>query len=210
LIAAPLVGLLSALLTPQFTGELEQELVAISQYTERWLVSGFLNLITFFLFMIAVLGIVSLLRHRSVILGHVGSGLVMLGAFFHGAIIGFSLVEVPLVESAGTLDSWTAFANQMYENSAFIMILLPFLSFFIGWILLAVALWRARVVPLWIAATIVGAVLSEFFGPEQLSPELMFALFLIAGCYIGRKVLRLSSQELEHGTTEASFPLRAA
>ncbi len=66
LIAAPLVGLLSALLTPQYTGDLGEELSAISAHTGRWLVSDFLNLLTFFLMIPAVLGILHLLRHRSV------------------------------------------------------------------------------------------------------------------------------------------------
>lgn len=101
LIAAPLAGLASALITPRFTGGMGEELAAISEYTGRWLVGEFLNLITFFLFMLAALGILHLLRHRAVVLGHLGGGLVLLGSFFHGVIIGFALVEVPLVESGG-------------------------------------------------------------------------------------------------------------
>lgn len=201
LIAAPLAGLMSALITPRFTGGMGEELAAISEHTRRWLVGEFLNLVSFFLFMLAVLGIVHLLRHRSVVLGHVGGGLFLLGSFFHGAIIGFALVEVPLVESGGTRDRMIEFANGMYEGAAFTMILFPFLSFSVGWILLAVALWRAQVVPLWVVATLVAAALSEFFGPEAVSPELMFALFLIGLGYLGLRILRLSDKEWERRST---------
>lgn len=203
LIAAPLVGLVSALMIPQFTGGMGAELAAISEHPGRWLISGFLNLISFFLFMLAVLGIAHLLRHRSVVLGHVGGGLVLLGAFFHGAIIGYALVEVPLVESGGARDQMVEFANGMYESTAFMMILFPFLSFFLGWILLAIALWRAQVAPLRVAATLGVAPLSEFFGPEMVSPELMFALFLIGLGYVGLKVLRISGKEWERGEAPA-------
>ncbi len=203
LIAAPLVGLMSALITPRFTGGMGEELAAISEHTGRWLVGEALNLITFFLFMLAALGTLHLLRHRSVVLGHMGGGLALLGAFFHGAIIGFALVEVPLVASGGSRDQMIEFANQMYESAAFMIILFPFLSFFVGWILLAIALWRARVAPLWVAAVIVAATLSEFVGPEASSPELMFALFLISLGYVGLKVLRLSDKEWERGATPA-------
>jgi len=127
LIAAPLVSLVSALITPQFTGDIADQRAAIAEHTGRWLVSEFLNLITFF--MLAVLGIAHLLRHRAVVLGHVGGGLVLLGAFFHGAIIGFALVEVPLVEGGIMGDRMTEFADGMYESAAFTMILFPFLSF---------------------------------------------------------------------------------
>lgn len=195
LIAAPLAGLASALIMPRFTGGMGEELVAISEHTGRWLAGEALNLISFFLFMLAGLGIVHLLRHRSVILGHAGGGLVMFGSFFHGAIIGFALVEVPLVESGGARSRMIEFANGMYESTAFAMILFPFLSFFVGWVFLAIALWRARAVPLWVAATLGVAPLSEFFGPEAVSPELMLTLFLISLGYVGLKVLRLSSKE---------------
>ena len=208
LIAAPLAGLASALITPRFTGGMGEELTAISEHTGRWLVGEFLNLITFFLFILAVLGILHLLRHRSVVLGHVGGGLALLGAFFHGVIIGFALVEVPLVESGGARGRMIEFANGMYESTAFMMILFPFLAFFAGWILLAVALWRARVAPLWVAAALGVAPLSEFFGPEAVSPELMFALFLVGLGYVGLKVLRLPDKEWERGTTPAAEPSR--
>lgn len=208
LIAAPIAGLASALITPRFAGGMGEELAAISEHTGRWLVGEALNLITFFLFILAVLGILHLLRHRSVVLGHVGGGLVLLGAFFHGAIIGFALVEVPLVESGGDRDQMITFANQMYENTAFTMILLPFLSFFLGWVLLAIALWRARITPLWVVATFAVAPLSEFFGPEAVSPELMFALFLVAFGYVGLKVLRLSDKGWERGGASEVEPSR--
>ncbi len=207
LIAAPLIGLMSALITPRYTGGMGGELAAISEHTGHWLVGEALNLITFFLFMLAALGTFHLLRHRSVVLGHVGGGLVLLGAYFHGAIIGFALVEVPLVES-GARDWMVEFASGMYESIAFTMILFPFLSFFVGWILLAIALWRARVAPLWVAATLGVAPLSEFFGPEALSPELMFALFLIGLGYLGLRILRLSDKEWERGEALEAGPSR--
>jgi hypothetical protein len=208
MIVAPLVGLMSALITPRFTGGMGEELAAISEHTGRWLVGEALNLITFFLFMLAALGTLHLLRHRSVVLGHMGGGLALLGAFFHGAIIGFALVEVPLVESGGARDRMVEFANGIYESTAFTMILFPFLSFFVGWLLLAIALWRARVAPIWVSATLGVAPLSEFFGPEAVSPELMFALFLIGLGYLGLRVLRLSAKDWERGEAPEAGPSR--
>ncbi len=208
LIAAPLVGLVSAVITPQFTGDIGDELASISEHTGRWLIGQLLNLISFFLFMLAALGIVHLVRDRLVVLGHVGGGLVLVGAFFHGAIIGFALVEVPLVESGGARDQMIEFANQMYDHIAFTMILLPFLSFFLGWILLAVALRRARAAPLWVVAMIVVAALSEFFGSEAMSPELMFALFLIGLGYVGLKTLRISGKDWERDRAPEAGPSR--
>lgn len=195
LIAAPLVGLVGALFIPQYTGSLGAELTAISEHTGRWLVGNFLILLSFFLLIPAMLGILQLLRHRSVALGHIGVALVLLGLFFHGAIIGFALVEAPLVESGLSRTEMVAFAERMYEGPAFIMILAPFIGFYLGLIILAVALWRAKVVPIWIAGLIVVGLLSEFAGTDALSPELMFALLLVSLGWLGLKVLRMSDAE---------------
>ncbi len=197
LIAAPLVGLIGALITPQFTGDIGEELATISDQPVLWLIGTFLTLLSFLLLTPAVLGLVHLLSKHSVTLGHIGGGLVLLGAFFHAAIIGFALVEVPLVESGIERTQMVAFANQMYEGAAFLMILFPFLAFYLGSIILAVAVWRARVAPLWVAAVIVAATPSEFFGPEALSPELMLALLLVGFGWIGLKVLRMSDAQWE-------------
>ena len=208
LIAAPLVGLVGALLTPQYTGDLGAELSAISAQTERWLVSDFLNLLSFFLMIPAVLGILHLLRHRAVALGHIGAALTLLGLFFHGAIIGFALVSVPLVESGLERTEMVAFAERMYEGPAFIMILAPFIGFYLGLIFLAVALWRAKVVPIWSAGLIVVGLLSEFFGSDALSPELMFALLLVSLGWLGLKVLRMPDAQWAGASTVTPGPDR--
>jgi len=206
LIAAPLVGLIGALLTPRFAGGFGDELATISEQPERWLISTFLTLLSFFLLIPAVLGIVHLLRDRAVALGHLGAGLVLLGLYFHAAVIGYSLVEVPLTASGIGRARTIEFTEQMYDSTAFTMILLPFLSFYLGSVILAVALWRARVTPLWIAFVIVLALLTEFFGPEALSPALMFLLLLVGFGWIGLKVLRMADAEWGQGKDGSGEP----
>lgn len=201
LIAAPIIGLVASLLTPQFTGDLAAERAAIAAHPTQWMVSTFLELIGLFLLIPGVVTLTQLLRNRAVILGHIGAGLVVIAVYFHAAVVGFALVEVPMVAHGGA--ELMAFADTMYDHPAFIMILLPFLGFFLGWTLLAVALWRARVAPLWVAAVTIAGAASELFGPESLSPELMFVLFAVAFGYLGLKLLRMPGTPSER-TTEAS------
>jgi hypothetical protein len=179
LIAAPLVGLIGALLTPRVTAGLGDELAVISEHAERWLISSFLTLLSFFLLTPAVLGMAHLLRDRGVAPGRVGAGLFLLGLCFHAAVIGCSLVEVPLTTSGIERARRIAFTERMYDDAAFTMVLLPFLGFYLGSIILAVGLWRARGVPLWVVVAIILALLAEFFGPEALSPGPMFLLLLV-------------------------------
>lgn len=201
LIAAPIISLVSALLTPQFTGELAAERAAIAAHPTQWMISTFLQLIGLFLLIPGVVALTQLLRNRAVILGHIGSGLVVIAIYFHAAVVGFALVEVPMVADGGA--ELMAFADTMYDHPAFTMIVLPFLGFFLGWTLLAVALWRAQVAPLWVAAVTIAGAASELFGPEALSPELMLVLFTVAFGYLGLKLLRMPGTPSER-TTEAS------
>lgn len=200
LILAPLVALAGALLSPQFTGGMEGELAFIAENPDRWLSSRFLNLISFLLFIPAVLGLTHLLRHRAVILGHLGAGLAVVGLYFHGVVIGYSLVEIPLVESGW--EDLLAFSEQMYEHLAFTVILMPFLTFFLGLLLMSIAIWRARVAPLWIPAAIVVGLVSNFVAPREVSPELMLILLLLGFGWLGVKILRMSSTEWEQGQSE--------
>ncbi len=204
LIAAPLIGLVGALLTPQNSGGLGDELAIISEQTGRWLVGNFLVLISFLLLVPAVFGLLHLLRHRSVALGHIGTTLVLLGLFFHGTIMGFALVEVPLVESGLERAQMIAFAERMYEGPAFLMILIPFIGFYLGMLILAVALWRAKVAPIWVSALIVAGLLSEFVGTDVVSPELMYVLLLVSLGWIGLKVLRMSDAQWADGSAVTS------
>jgi hypothetical protein len=204
LIAAPLVGLVGALLLPQYTDGLDEELANISAHTERWLAGNFLVLLSFFLMVPAVLGLLNLLRERSVALGHVGAALALLGIFFHGAIIGYSLVEAPLVESGFERARVVEFTTRMYESSAFIMILAPFVGFSLGMTILAVALWRAKVVPVWISVLIVMGLLSEFVGTDALSPELLYAFLLVGLGWLGLKVLRTPDEQWSGPSRAAS------
>ena len=50
----------------------------------------------------------------------------------------------------------------------------------------------------------------EFFGPEAVSTELMFAFFLAALGYVGLKVLRLPDKEWERGGAPGAEPARVA
>jgi hypothetical protein len=200
LIVGPLVGLIGAFVGPQYLGSLREELAAISENPGGWMIGNFMTLISYFLLIPAVLGLVHLLSDRSVTLGHIGGALVLLGLYFHAAVVGYSLVELPLTVSEIEWSTLLSFTEQTYYNhTAFTMLLLPFLGFYVGSIILAIALWRGRVVPLWIALVIVAALVSEFIGPEAWSPQLMFALLFIGFGWIGVKMLRMADLEWQQG-----------
>jgi hypothetical protein len=191
LIGAPLVGLLSALGGQEF-GSLSEELAFITANNGRWVLSWFLGLPMGALMILAVFVLLLLVRKRAPLLGYLGAAVATVGLYFHGAVIGYALAEAPLVQSALPQDQVLTFVETlMYDHVAFTSLLVPFVGYFVGFVLLAGALWRARVAPIWIAALIALAPLTEFVSPlSVVSPDLMYLLLLAAFGYIALKLLR--------------------
>ncbi len=175
---------------------MEAEFAAIAAAPTRWLISQWLILLTFLLFIPAVVGLLGLLRDRWVVPGYIGGGLMLLGSYFHGAVIGFALVEVPLVQRGGQHAQLVALTDAFFRHAAFSMILLPFIGFFLGTLILALVLWQARLVPAWIAALLGAAVFAELFGPDRASPELMFVMFQLSFSWLGWRILQAPHTEV--------------
>ncbi len=80
-------------------------------------------------------------------------------------------------------------ADRLYGHLAFTVILMPFIGFYAGLLLLAIAIWRSRTAMLWVPTLIVAGIVIEFFGPPAYKARVMFFLFLIAFGWVGVKVL---------------------
>jgi hypothetical protein len=202
LIAAPLAGLVGGLLTQDYGGEMSQELEYIATNNGRWLMANYFTLLMGVLMTVAIGIQVALVRQRAAALGYLGGVLAIVGIYFHGSVVGYSLVQAPLVGSTLPEDEVLTFtAGSMYDHAAFTTILIPFLGFFIGIILLAAALWRSGTVPAWVAVIMAVAPLTEFVGFRGVSPELMYVLLSVAFGYIAVGMLRAGDQ------TPAALPL---
>jgi hypothetical protein len=192
LIGAPLLGLIAGLLGKDFGDGYAEELAYITANNGRWLLNWYLLLPMAALMIAAVFILLILVRQRAPVLGYLGAAAAVLGLYFHGPIVGYAMVEAPLVQSTFAQDQVLTFSETlMYEHVAFTSLLIPFVGFFVGFILLGLSLWRARIVPPWIAALIIVAPLTEFIGAlRTISPELMYALLLLAFSYIALTLLR--------------------
>jgi hypothetical protein len=203
LIAAPLFGLIGASLLPKYTNGMAGELTFIAAHPTRWLVGLYVDLLTMIPMIVMIFGLLHLLRQRAVMLGHISGGMMLVGSFFHGAILGFQFVEAPLVVSGMDQAQMVAFSEHMYNHTAFTLLLMPFILFHLGSLLMAAALWRARIGAPWVPALIVVGVVVEFFGPAEFHAQLYFGLFLLAFGSIGSRVLRMSDTEWDRDAGEA-------
>jgi hypothetical protein len=192
LIGAHLIGLLGGLMGRDFGDGYAEELAYITANNSRWLIGWYLALPMAVLMIAAVFVLFLLVRERAPVLGYIGVTLAAIGLYFHGPIVGYALVEAPMVQSAFAQDQVLAFVEGlMYEHVAFISLLVPFAGFFVGFIFLGLALWRAHIVPIWIAAMIIVAPLTEFVGALRVvSPDLMYLLLLVGLGYIALKIVR--------------------
>ncbi|MDP8910965.1 MAG: hypothetical protein M3M94_02725 [Actinomycetota bacterium] len=145
----------------------------------------------------AILGIVHLARDRAFWLAHVGGLLGLVGVCGHLVFSGTGLATIEVAERAGSAE-----AVALYEDVTNNAALVPFLAMGLlgtlaGLVLLALALWRSRVAPVWIAASIAAGVVLEFAGSsfvELLS--LLGGLLVSAGFFaLGVLVLRMSDSE---------------
>ncbi len=199
LIGALLVGLSSTLVTPRFSSGMEGELAFVAAHPTRYSAGFLLVLLTFFLLGPAIFALLPLLRRRGALLAHVGAPLALVGCYFHGAIIGFALTEVPIAPRADAL----ALSHVIYDHPVFMMVLMPFFGFYLGYLLLTIALWRAGVIRWWIGAIIVVGLLSEFIGPSAWHPIPMFVGLLIGLGSVGRTILQMSDDAWVRGPVDA-------
>lgn len=206
LIAAPLGIVVSesmyAVVTANSGGGAE-ELAAIVERPGLWMTATFIGLVAAILFIPAVVGVVHSIRYRGVVLGHVGGALALVGAVGYAS---HQTLFVMLGEMAGMerqREAVISVSNQL-DNSvaiAVIVMLMFLLSFFIGWMLLMMGLYRAGVAPLWAAACVFLSILPNFLPYSNDFLEYAgFALLLVGFGVVGIKVLTMSDADWERGT----------
>jgi hypothetical protein len=168
----------------------------IAAQPARFLVANLLFLLTEALLLPAILAVLHLLRDRSAILGHLGAGLGLLGVLGHTAFIGYSAVQAPLVQSLTDTAQLQTVGQRAMASPFFAITLLTFLlGTYLGFILLAVGLWRSRIVAPWAALLLVLPVVTDMAAPPHISLILTNLLLLLSLGWIGLHVLRMSDAE---------------
>lgn len=201
MVVAPLVLLVSMVIHPASNTDEATQVATIVENLDAWYAAHLLALVSIVLMVPALLGLMHMLRERQVALGHVGGGLAMLGLL---AFVGIVAMEMVMWQLAGGGDTAAAVSLlQALNESAGIVIPFALVSFgfAIGMALLAVGLYRARVVQSWMAVSVgVGSIL--FGSGIALAMNwlaIVAAAFLVVGVgSIGRMVLRETDEAWQH------------
>jgi hypothetical protein len=196
LIAGPLVVLIGGLVAKWEESDTKAAyLQALAESPTRAQISAVLLSFGFLLTAVGVFGILHLLRHRAVVLGHVSGVLAVWGwVTFPGLLIS-DFYDLSLAQWSNRQEA-IAISDRAegYVGSAVMGI--PVLLGTIGLLLLTVALWRARFAPVWVPVVSLLGWIIGFLGP----PTVVFfttgwALSLIALGYVGLRILRMSDED---------------
>jgi hypothetical protein len=206
LIAAPLVILAGGTLTPPQSDDSNAALLAAAAaHPVQAQVSAVLLAFGFALLIPAALGMLSLVRERSIRLGHVGGALAIVG----GALLpGIVIVDFYGLALAESLDPATALAvdERAQDYALSLLIYLPAnLGVVLGHTLLALAVTRAGHAPRWVPAGVVGGWVLCFVASANIA---LFAagaaLMALALGQVGLTLLR-GSRGAAHASTQVSY-----
>ena len=196
LIAGPLVVLIGGLVANWEENDTKAAyLQALAESPTRAQTSAVLLSFGFVLVAVGIFGIIHLLRHRAVLLGHVAGVLAVWGwVTFPGLLIS-DFYDLSLAQWSNRQEAISISDRaENYVGSAVMGV--PVLFGMIGLLLLGVALWRARFAPVWVPAVLLFGWIISFLGP----PTVVFftggwALWLVALGYVGLKILRMSDED---------------
>ena len=105
---------------------------------------------------IGIIGVAHLLRDRTPVLAPIAAALTVLGAFGHAAYAGISLVL------AGGADGAPAAVEAAVQGPATALSMVSLVGAVVGVVILAIALFRAKLGAAWIGIVLIGWVVVEF------------------------------------------------
>lgn len=200
LIVTPILLLLAAIIGPDLGDNVTDELEAIADNKAGFVISGLLFLISPLVFVPGMMGVIRLMRRRGVTLGQVGAALIMFGALATIAFYGWGAVEYVAATDNGVsrpemVNLWDAVEDNWLGAPVFFGGFI--IGLFLGSVLLGIALWRNRVVPVWSPIALVASTVINFFGESKALSIVAFALLFIALFPIAQKLLSISDDEWE-------------
>jgi hypothetical protein len=203
LIGAPVTLLASEALGPHGAGSNAELLDVVAADQTGFVVSTLLLLISTILFLPAVMGVVHLVRDRAPLAGHVAGAAGILGALGHMAYVTYALIVAEMADG-GERPQMVALLDDLDQGLAIVVAPL-IMSFAPAILLMAIALYRARVAPRWAMLAAVAAVVVEAGAPTGTLAAAVIkqALVVVAFCPVGVSVLRMTDKQWRSAGADA-------
>ena len=182
LVLTSLLGLVSVALQPELPAGHAARLAAIDHAGASAIVSAVAFLLQQLPFLVAMLGLGHLLRSSAPRLSTAGVLLGGVGAFGHTVFAGMSMTYLLMATDVDHRSELGALYARIESSPVMLMALLGLAGTVFGLLLMAIALFRTRVVPLWVPGLLVAFLVLEFAGSavSSYASELAGACFLVA------------------------------
>lgn len=202
LIGAPLALTAAAVIGPDFIDDDKQaELNNIAVRHHRFVVSLLLFFVAGILILLAGLGLIRFFRGARVTMGAVAGALLVLGAHATMGFYAISGIEYEMARHGLDQTEMAKLVDQLEDSGILTPVWILFLiGIVIGSILLAIATWRGKTIPVWASAAIVVAAVLGFFGGDDKAFEIAgFVVLLVGLGTLGLTFLRMTDEEWDAG-----------
>ena len=214
LILGPLAMLVASIITPNTDNDNKlKELNSVAAHKSAYLWGSVIFFVGTLILLAASVGIIHLFRNRRVTLGQIAGSLLLVGTAVTTAFYAFSIVEYEMVNQPGLnrveLAKYLDKANNTASGAPLFILFL--VGIVLGLILLAIAAWRRKLIPIWAAILIfLGGLFAFFGGQDQTASIIDGVLLLIPFVMLGRTVLSMSDEEWDAPREPQAAPAPAA
>jgi len=195
LFMGPLLFFLGTLVDPAWGDDQAAYLEAVAGAPGRYLFAGALWTIGCLLFIPGALGVMKLMRGKGITLGQVGAGLMALGLILFSSNLAFYGADVVMAQFAdrpAAVALSEALQDDAVVNGFFMATFLG--GIVLGSILLAVALFRRRIVPVWSPVLLVASTVLGFVGQTQILSALSLLILTAGFAPLGQRIWSLSDE----------------
>ncbi|GAC1318893.1 MAG: hypothetical protein NVSMB25_08890 [Thermoleophilaceae bacterium] len=208
MVIGPLLALGSFVVSPRIDGDTANQIAQISQHQDRFLVSMLLALAAVPLVTVAALGLMHMLRERMVGYGHLGGGLALFGLLATMAQLGSQLTLWPMVRDGSRAANISVWHAVTHEAATMIPLYIVPLVAALGFVTLALGVYRAHAVDWWMAALLALGAAGIALAIPLASIALGIvgaALFLVGSGSIGLIVVSESDADWVHTPEHRGF-----
>lgn len=212
LVLAPLTGLVAAVAHPALKATVAEQIAAIAAHPGRFYVYALFILLSQYLLVPAIFGVMALLRERA-----------PRWTFIAGAVVQTGLL-VAIGDAATELVSWQMGApgadraqmvalSGRYENTAGSSLIYAIggLATLVGIALISVALWRTRVAPRWTAVALLAGTVANVVGFSTGQPVLIasYVVLLVSFVPMAQRLISVPTAMASSARVRASAPADA-
>jgi hypothetical protein len=193
---APALGLVAACATPGLHSTTRGELVTISAHPERFHVYAVAILLSSYLMVPAFFGLMTLLRTRRPRWGPHAGGLAQVGKIVAGGDAATELMYWKMGSPGADLGQMVALSERYDTGSAWVYGI-GGLAFVLGSILVAVGLWRTRVLPRWAAAGVGVSSVLNVVGFASANQPVLIASYVVMLAALARAAVATLDEAAE-------------